>query len=121
VDIDPAAVTRAKNAVIATGGKAEMVQADSVGFLAQFPDKIDFLYLDSYDIDWNNPIASQEHHLREIKAAYPKLTKESVVMIDDCPRNHGGKGRLVVEFLQEKGWTAMQGPYQIILLNKSQE
>jgi hypothetical protein len=77
---------------------------------------IDFLYLDSYDYEWNNPSPSQEHHLREIQAAFPRLHENSVVMIDDCALPQGGKGKLAIEYLKERGWKILLEQYQTILI-----
>lgn len=92
------------------------INGDSVAFLTDFPYPIDFLYLDSYDFDESNPLPSQTHHLREIEAAYPHLTERSVVMIDDCALAHGGKGKFVIDYLVQRGWTVLENRYQVILV-----
>jgi hypothetical protein len=97
---------------------AHLVQCDSVAYLKNFNRTIDFLYLDSYDFDAKNPTPSQQHHLNEIVAAYPFLTKKSVVMIDDCDLPHGGKGKLVIEHLQSKGWKIVAKKYQVIMVQE---
>lgn len=94
---------------------AHLVCSDSVIFLKKFDKKIDFLYLDSYDFSVNNPNPSQEHHLKEIMAAYPHLAEDCIVMIDDCDLPFGGKGKLVIEFLLDQGWKIIAQGYQVIL------
>lgn len=89
---------------------------DSVAFLKNFPEKIDFLYLDSYDYDEKNPGPPQLHNLKEIKAAFDKLTDRSIVMIDDCNIPGGGKGKLAIQYLLKKGWYLHQNRHQVILL-----
>ena len=89
---------------------------DSLAFLREFNQPIDFLYLDSYDFEYDNPAPSQEHHLKEIQIAYPYLHADSVVMIDDCELPHGGKGKLVIEYLLDKGWEIVFKGYQVILI-----
>ena len=42
-------------------------------------------YLDSFDMDFNNPLASATHHLNEFRAILPYLTTGSVVVVDDQP------------------------------------
>ncbi len=120
VDIDQKALTNAQNAVNASVGKIgsniQFVRQDSIAFLKNFQKEIDFLYLDSYDFDFNDPLPSQNHHLNEIKAAYSHLTPNTIIMIDDCDLPHGGKGRLVIDFLLEKGWTVLEKKYQVILV-----
>lgn len=121
VDIDRVALNKASEAVKQVVGKVgpnlHFVQSDSIQFLTNFPEKIDFLYLDSYDFDFNDPLPSQMHHLREIEAAYPHLTPQTIIMIDDCDLPLGGKGLLVIEFLLNKGWTILEKQYQVILIH----
>ncbi len=92
------------------------IESDSVAFLESFGQPIDFLYLDSYDFDSANPLPSQEHHLKEIQAAYPWLTEKTVIMIDDCDLPHGGKGALVIDYLLGKGWRIAAKSYQVVLV-----
>ena len=115
VDIDPNAVQMAKNYTSGYGNSVQIYCDDSINFLASFPDPIDFLYLDSFDFELNNPGPSQEHHLKEIIAVYPKLHSNSIIMIDDCGLLHGGKGKLVLEYLDERGWKILYQGYQVIL------
>lgn len=93
----------------------KLIHSDSVNFLHKFRQPIDFLYLDSLDYDFRDPSPSQEHHLKEIKAAYPWLTPKAVVMIDDCALPERGKGKLVIEYLLTKGWKILLEDYQVIL------
>ena len=97
-----------------------LVCSDSVAFLKSFNHPIDFLYLDSYDYDIFKPNPSQKHHLKEIKAAYPRLTNKSVVMIDDSDRYlaGGGKGKLVMDYLLARGWKILAEGYQVILIKE---
>lgn len=118
VDIDKKALENAKHALGKAGEFVNFTHHDSVEFLKSFNQSIDFLYLDSYDFDPKNPKPSQEHHLQEIQAAYPWLTKQSIVMIDDCALVHGGKGKLVIEYLLEKGWKIAAEGYQVLLVQE---
>lgn len=97
----------------------KLILSDSVAFLQNFPDAIDFLYLDSYDYDEKNPRPAQEHCLSEVKAAEDKLTTSSVVMIDDCNVPGGGKGFLAIQYLLSKGWVLHQNHHQVILLKSA--
>ena len=92
------------------------VCSDSVSFLQNFGKTIDFLYLDSYDFDVDNPFPSQHHHLLEISAAYPFLNENSIVLIDDCDLPHGGKGKLAIQFLMQRGWQVLMSGYQVLLI-----
>jgi predicted O-methyltransferase YrrM len=114
VDIDPRAILAAQQHVKQYQHVA-LVCSDSISFLAHFGQPIDLLYLDSYDYEERNPLPSQMHHLKEIMAAYPWLTSHSVVMIDDCQLPNGGKGKLVIDFLLQKGWRILKEGYQVIL------
>lgn len=89
---------------------------DAVVFLKGFPLVIDFLYLDSGDFDVSNPEESQRYHLAELMAALPHFSPNTVVMIDDCGLPHGGKGKLVIEYLVSHGWRIMMHGYQVILV-----
>lgn len=118
VDICPKNIFASAQATKAYANHVTYICADSVEFLTHFSQKIDFLYLDSYDFDANNPAPSQQHHLKEIQAAYPLLHAESVVLIDDCRLPHGGKGKLVIAYLMEKGWKIVAKDYQVLMVKK---
>lgn len=118
IDIDPSSILKSMQAVSPINTMVHFAIQDSVSFLHQYDQKIDFLYLDSYDFDANDPLPSQKHHLNEIVAAYPSLTKDSIVMIDDCALPHGGKGLLAIEFLINQGWIVYYSGYQVILIHK---
>jgi hypothetical protein len=100
---------------------------DSVNFLraiANSESRVDLLYLDSFDVDLNDPIPSAIHGLHELLAALPFLKDGSILLVDDTPlsmdvweRVHGkgmhqqytefrnryriepGKGALIKQFL----------------------
>lgn len=120
VDIDPAAVEESRKEV----DKNELDKfvnlniSDSVAFLDQFKDQVDFIYLDSYDYpkrDKEVQMASQEHHLKEIKAIEEKLHDKSLILIDDCDKPGGGKGKLVISYLKGLGWKIVYNGYQVLM------
>lgn len=115
VDLANWAMENAKNASKAYEKNINYVVGDSIEFLKKFNKPIDFLYLDSFDFDENNPLPSQEHHLKEIIAAYPFLHEKTIVMIDDCALPYGGKGTLAIEYLISKNWNIIFNGYQTIL------
>lgn len=117
VDIDPSAIENARE-LVGTSDVVKLTQGDSVDYLKKFHGTIDFLYLDSFDYDAENPTPSQMHHLKEITAAYPHLKRKSIVMIDDCDLPNGGKGILAIKFLQKRGWKIAKQGYQTILVRK---
>lgn len=116
VDIDPEAVQSSSLACASYLDHMVFATSDSVEFLRDFKKPIDLLYLDSYDFDISNPVPSQEHHLKEIIAVYPRLHKKSIVLIDDCGLPSGGKGKLVIEYLLAKGWKIALSEYQVVLI-----
>lgn len=81
------------------------VLMDSVMFLKEFNGQIDLLYLDSLDcpLPPQDATQAQEHNLNEFKAAYDKLHKGSILLIDDNGLENGGKTRLTKKFLLETG------------------
>lgn len=115
VDISEDAVREAA-AAVANFEQTTVHLGDSVKFLADYERPIDFLYLDSYDFDASNPAPSQQHHLKEIIAAYSKLHEDSIVMVDDCGLPSDGKCPLVELFLHEMGWRTIVKGYQLIMV-----
>lgn len=104
---------------------------DSVSFLKKTVKnecKIDLVYLDSWDVDWSDPIPSSLHGLHEFLSIYPLLGPGSLLLIDDTPldvqimsrvqpsqvgsfvaskEKYGfapGKGALVKLLLRQNGW-----------------
>jgi hypothetical protein len=62
---------------------------DSVSFLNKLSlegDRIDLLYLDSWDVNWDDPMPSAIHGLNEYLAATKNLKTGSLVLIDDTPK-----------------------------------
>jgi hypothetical protein len=64
--------------------------SDSVKFLSNLNEQlrkenryVDLLYLDSYDLDTENPHPSSLHHIFELVAIMPSLRKGSMVVVDD--------------------------------------
>ncbi len=82
---------------------------DSLAFLANFKEKIDLLYLDSFDypLDGTDPTPCQEHQLKEFKLAEHLLTDSSIVLLDDNNFDNGGKTKLTKNYLISKGWTCL--------------
>ena len=115
VDIDQHNCAAAQEAV-RSFNRTRVFHDDSLHFLASFPTQIDFLYLDSFDYDSGRQWESQEHHLKEIVAAYNKLHEHSVVMVDECDLPGGGKCLLVERFLKDLGWKVVLRGYQVIMV-----
>lgn len=123
VDIDPEAIEKSQQAVddIGLRQSVSLNCSDSIQFLQNFAEPVDFLYLDSYDYsrtDVEVQKASQQHHLAEFKAIENKLHETSIVLIDDCNRPGGGKGKLVIEYMKSKGWKIHRYKYQALLVRE---
>jgi hypothetical protein len=119
VDIDSVACEAARNTI--TSEKFSVAHSDSVAWLKQQTDldQVDLFYLDSYDVDWNNDTASADHHLKEFLVIEPHIRPGVVVVVDDNSRwvnnnRRTGKGRAVVEYLEEQGHLPILDEYQII-------
>jgi hypothetical protein len=124
-------------------GNTRLYCDDSVSFLntLKIPcEKIDLLYLDSWDVDWSDPIPSAVHGLNEYLAAMKNLQPGSLVLIDDTPRDlaimeivqpHAtkafrrfqerfgfapGKGALVKQLIESTGrGTVLAHEYQLLI------
>jgi predicted O-methyltransferase YrrM len=124
VDIDARAINESRRAALEVGLSASVSfhVSDSVQFLADFSQPVDFLYLDSYDYDRRDESvqkASQAHHMKEFAAIESRLHAESVVLIDDCGAPGGGKGKLVIEHMLANGWLIVMDRYQVLLTRAS--
>jgi hypothetical protein len=117
VDIDLKAVSTANSFI--NDPQFKCYHSDSVNWLDKLENKnsIDLFYLDSYDCKWSKDTPSAEHHLNEFKIIEPYL-KDTIVAIDDNTRlldgRRTGKGRLIYEYLLDKGITPVYDEYQVI-------
>lgn len=118
VDILPEAIKLSKSLTEEFKDNITYVVDDSLHFLKEFEYTIDLLYLDSYDypVDENSEevLASQQHQLKELEAAWDKLTHKSVIILDDNAWKGGGKCKLTKEFLIEKDWTCLWDDFQSV-------
>jgi len=94
---------------------------DSVNFLKTFDDleKISLFYLDSMDLDWNDPEPSEHHHLKEFCTIFSRRTTANFyIAIDDCNINFCGKiigkGQEIKRFLYTLDIKPMLDEYQIM-------
>ena len=98
--------------------------ADSVPFLQNLENTlldtnqfIDLLYLDSYDIDFDNPHNSSLHHIFELLSIKKVLRPGSIVAVDDNIEHKGtwvGKGLYVAEWMQQLNKRKVYNGYQWI-------
>ena len=74
---------------------------DSSRVIENYNEKIDLLYLDSFDCPIEGDASeSQNHNLKEFKLAEHKLKENSIILIDDVNFSNGGKARLTHEYLE---------------------
>lgn len=124
VDINPNNVAHAQSMV---SDRTTVYCSDSVEFLWNIPakKKIDFLYLDSYDFEPNNPVPSQKHHLKELCAVMKNLKKGTIICVDDhlntpnfdqyrATLAQGGKATFIEDFMNDIGAELLHDGYQII-------
>jgi len=101
VDINPNAIDLCSKLV---SSKTKLVCEDSVNFLYKTSlqenlQKIDLLYLDSFDLDWNNPHPSAMHHVKELLSIIPKISTGTLIIVDDNQKD-SGKGRYISDFMK---------------------
>jgi hypothetical protein len=134
VDIDPDATATCKSHV---SQRVHVHTGDSVAYLQSLADgregpvpAVDLLYLDSYDVNFEDAFPSAFHHMKELVAAGPMIHRDTLVMVDDSPANLnaffqengmiqlltpprvGGKGKLVAEYAAQVGATSRFQSYQ---------
>lgn len=115
VDNDPRNIYLSQGFTYEFREHIKYILEDSIQFLEKFEHQIDLLYLDSLDCNPNpgaNNDISQNHQLNELKAIHDRLSKDSIILLDDCIFKDGGKCKLTREFLIEKGWTLILDYYQ---------
>lgn len=100
--------------------KTEIICSDSVEYIKSLPEdlKFDLVYLDSFDITRDNPVPSQEHHLREYLAVLKNTKPGTLLVIDDHDAfftgGEIGKGNLVKRWIDENGQSPIFEGYQIM-------
>lgn len=110
VDIDPKAIKVAREVTKRFDKHITYAVDDSIDYLTGFGEKIDFLYLDSLDCETDpNKLNElpQIHQLNEVKAAWDKLGKKPIILLDDNNWLNGGKTKMAKAFLKSQGWTCL--------------
>ena len=121
VDIRPEPKTRLR---LQTSRRTHLVVGDSVEFLkTNNVVNPTVVFLDSWDVDWNNPKPAAEHGFNEFKTIFPKLQNGALIFIDDTPSDleyiaETGKAR-AVKYLQDEGVLPGKGAEIIKSLNKN--
>jgi hypothetical protein len=114
-DVDPTSIALCRELTLPYASHIEYVVSDSVQFLREFPDPIDFLYLDSMDFTPKDPDPPQDHAVREGQAALHALHTQSIVLVDDCLATKGGKGGKVIPYFLGQGWQVIGMQYQVLM------
>ena len=83
---------------------------DSINFLDNFSKKIDFLYLDSLDGQFEG---ASKHQLEEIKVAKKFLHDQSLVLLDD----KGDKTKLSINYMLENNFKILNETREQVLLS----
>jgi hypothetical protein len=78
---------------------------DSLNAIKNFNEKIDLLYLDSFDCPIEGDATeSQKHNLQEFLLAENKLRCDCRILIDDVNFPNGGKSKLTHEHLEKNNY-----------------
>ena len=115
IDIDPEACKIAEEN---TGDRVTVICSDSLKALPLGVTP-NLLYLDSYDLDLGKAIngggdrESSEHHLKELMAALPDLSKDTLVVVDDAlPKWNWGKAADVKDYYDYLDISPLFSDYQ---------
>ena len=117
VDINPKNCRTARELCRPWGERVQVVESDSLAYLAARQDPIDVLYLDSLDCE--DP-RHASHGLAEVQAAEKLLAEDAIVGFDDTVWSGAwkGKGGLGVSYLLERGWRVASSGYQVFMVRK---
>ena len=109
-DIEKKNILNAKKFVKINKDYVKFIVDDSLNFLKSFEKKIDFLYLDSMDGQFDD---ASSHQLKEIEIAIHKLNKDSLVLLDD----KGTKTNLSINFMLKNNFKILNETKEQVLLS----
>jgi hypothetical protein len=138
VDMDPRNTARAQRMFRRLGLSFQAITAKGEEWLAAFPGKIDYVFLDAYDFDHGKhsqqrqsryeqflgaPIGDDACHQMHLDCAIilaQKISKDGVICIDDTWMDEKGKwtakGTKAVPFLLENGFQIFEARNRSLLL-----
>ncbi len=101
-------------------GKAKFlpIAGNSTDILSGIQEDVDLLYLDSVDLDANNPESSMLHHFAELKNARAIIKKSGRLLIavdDNLKESNIGKGKYILEWAKKTNQEILAEGYQIII------
>lgn len=111
-DISPESISVCEKQIVPHGNIRLHCQ-DSVRGLWDYLDKVDVMYLDSFDVNFDHAHPSAFHHIKELCALMKNVTHGTLVMVDDN-MNGVGKGQYVHEFMDNIGAETLFDGYQIL-------
>jgi len=127
IDISKDAYNITKNEMEKRGySNATVLNGDGIKFLKEFSKVIDLLYLDAWDVGVDG---YAESHLEAYKTSKDKLADKHLILIDDTDADFvdgklefidgfkAGKGRLLIPYLLENGYTVILEGRQTLLKN----
>jgi hypothetical protein len=115
IDVTMESIESARRACSST---TNLLCGDSVATLhhlsALTPRPANLLYLDSYDLDPQNPMPSAIHHAMELIAAQPLIGPGTLVCVDDynVGPQAGGKGLLLDRYFSAIRAEVLHSGYQ---------
>lgn len=123
VDIEAANMAKAEEYTKhLNAGRITYTVGDSVQFLQQFDQRIDFLYLDSKGWLGRDDLGldATRHQIAELEACWDQIHQNTVILLDDNLRGYG-RTILTVPFLREKGFDVYSQGHQVLLVHVESE
>jgi hypothetical protein len=118
IDISSESIESARRAC---SGVTSTILNDSVAALHMLDrvvsKPVSFLYLDSFDLDQNNPMPSAIHHAMELMAARSLIGPGTIICVDDYnvgTLGEGGKGMIINSFMDAIRADVLYSGYQKI-------
>ncbi len=116
VDVNPSVYANYRTWLPSIGNvKDNVIILDGAVALSRIDKEVDLLYLDSFDIEHDNPEPSMSHHMREFDSSQKIIdkSKDLLVAVDD---NFGkyGKGRYVLDWAIKNNKEILHDGYQVI-------
>lgn len=118
IDINPVSIDSARRACSGTTSTILNDSRPALHALGQNCKRpASLLYLDSFDLDLNNPMPSAMHHATEMMAARGLIGEGTIICVDDFdvpPLAAGGKGLIIDQFMASVGARLLYSGYQKI-------